>query len=111
MKVMTTYCSSRVLEIAHNWERVGYRSSLFDERAALVRFRQGAPRRRVVTDEPVRTAYLESKTETNILTAPGKPGSVDKGEKEERGLRLNISTRQKVTKLDLKVSLKIERGK
>ncbi len=33
--------------------------------------------------------------EKNILTAPGKPGSVDKGEREERGVRLAVSTREK----------------
>lgn len=45
--------------------------------------------------------------EKNILTAPGRPGSVDKGEREERGVRLAISTTEKVNKLDLEVKLKI----
>lgn len=45
--------------------------------------------------------------EKNILTAPGRPGSVDKGEREERGVRLAISTREKVTKFDLKTRLRI----
>ena len=36
--------------------------------------------------------------EKNILTAPGRPGSVDKGEREERGVRLAISTKEKTTK-------------
>lgn len=30
----------------------------------------------------------------NFLTAPGRPGSVDKGEREQRGVRLAISSRQ-----------------
>lgn len=33
-----------------------------------------------------------AKVEKNTLIAPGKPGSVDKGETEERGVRLAIST-------------------
>jgi hypothetical protein len=32
------------------------------------------------------------KVGTNLLTAPGRPGSVDKGESQERGVRLAIST-------------------
>ena len=52
---------------------------------------------------------LETQIEKNILTAPGKPGQVDKGEREERGVRLAISTRKKVNRLDLKMSLKIEK--
>lgn len=53
---------------------------------------------------------FEIKIEKNILTAPGRPGSVDKGEREERGVRLVISTREKVSTLDLKVILRIERN-
>ena len=47
--------------------------------------------------------------EKNILTAPGKPGSVDKGEREERGARLAVSTKEKVNKLKMETRLKIER--
>ena len=50
----------------------------------------------------------EAKIEKNILTAPGKPGSVDKGEKEERGVRLAIETKQKVQNLKIKMMLKIQ---
>ncbi len=39
-----------------------------------------------------------TKIEENILTAPGKPGSVDKGEREKRGVRLAISTKKRITK-------------
>ncbi len=54
---------------------------------------------------------LDTKIEKNILTAPGKPGSVDKGEREERGVRLAVSTPNKVNRLELKTSLKIDRKK
>lgn len=51
---------------------------------------------------------MPAKVEKNILTAPGKPGSVDKGEREERGVRLNVSTREKVTKLQMETRLQIQ---
>ena len=35
---------------------------------------------------------LQSVIETNTLTAPGPPGSVDKGERQERGQKLLLST-------------------
>ena len=54
---------------------------------------------------------LDTKSEINVLTAPGKPGSVDKGEREERGVRLAISTKQKVNKLDLVVKMTVEKPK
>ncbi len=46
--------------------------------------------------------------EKNILTAPGRPGSVDKGEREERGVRLAISTDGKVQKTKFLIKLKIQ---
>lgn len=52
---------------------------------------------------------FETKVEKNILTAPGRPGSVDKGEKEERGVRLAISTKQKTQKTTVIVKMKILR--
>jgi hypothetical protein len=58
--------------------------------------------------ELLRPADLDAKSEVNILTAPGRPGSVDKGEREERGVRLNISTKQKVQKLEIGIKLRIE---
>ena len=51
---------------------------------------------------------VETKIEKNILTAPGRPGSVDKGEREERGVRLVISTKEKVTKAKLIMELTIQ---
>ena len=47
--------------------------------------------------------------EKNILTAPGRPGSVDKGEKEERGSRLALSTKEKVKNTSLVLRLKIKK--
>lgn len=45
--------------------------------------------------------------EKNILTAPGRPGSVDKGEREERGMRLSLMSREKIDRLDSTIKLKI----
>ena len=47
--------------------------------------------------------------EKNILTAPGKPGSVDKGEREERGVRLAISTKEKTTKAKFVVKMEVQK--
>jgi len=54
---------------------------------------------------------FDIKSEINVLTAPGKPGSVDKGEREERGVKLSAATRQKVNKLDLVVKMTVEKQK
>ena len=54
-------------------------------------------------------AMFTTNIEKNILTAPGKPGSVDKGEREERGVRLAISTKKKVKKLKMKTMLEIQK--
>ena len=43
----------------------------------------------------------------NYLTAPGPPGNVDKGSREQRGVRLAISTKQQLTIVRLKVRLLI----
>ena len=51
---------------------------------------------------------LETKIEKNILTAPGKPGQVDKGEREERGVRLAISTESKVKQAKFRFRLRIQ---
>ena len=51
---------------------------------------------------------FDAKIEKNILTAPGKPGSVDKGEREERGVRLAISTKEKVSKAQFTVKMSIK---
>jgi hypothetical protein len=48
---------------------------------------------------------LDAIIEKNILTAPGRPGSVDKGEREERGVRLAVSPKSPVASLSTKVTL------
>ena len=58
--------------------------------------------------EIIAPKLFDAKNEKNILTAPGKPGSVDKGEREERGVRLAISTKEKVAKANFVVKLKIQ---
>lgn len=50
---------------------------------------------------------LDAAIEKNILTAPGRPGSVDKGEREDRGMRLAISTKEKRKRTKFRVTLKI----
>lgn len=58
--------------------------------------------------EILKPKNMPAKIEKNVLTAPGKPGSVDKGEREERGVRLNVSTKEKVTKLKMETRLQIQ---
>lgn len=48
-----------------------------------------------------------TKIEKNILVAPGKPGSVDKGEREERGVRLAVSSKEPTENVRLIIKLKI----
>ena len=50
---------------------------------------------------------LESVIEPNFLTAPGRPGSVDKGEREQRGVRLAISSKQAETEATFRIRLRI----
>jgi hypothetical protein len=40
---------------------------------------------------------LRSTIEANVVTAPGPPGSVDKGERQERGQKLLLSTARPIT--------------
>lgn len=58
--------------------------------------------------EIISPKIFDAKIEKNILTAPGRPGSVDKGEREERGVRLTVSTKEKVTKAKFSVKLTIQ---
>lgn len=53
---------------------------------------------------------FETTIEKNILMAPGRPGSVDKGEREERGVRLAISPKRRGTQVSLSLLLKISNG-
>ena len=54
------------------------------------------PNEKYLLAEIVAPKTVKAIVEKNILTAPGRPGSVDKGEREERGVRLAISTAEKV---------------
>lgn len=69
-------------------------------------FEPGSTSLSVTLAEP--SAY-KTTIEKNILTAPGRPGSVDKGEREERGVRLAIRPVQKTNRLNSTIRLKIEK--
>jgi hypothetical protein len=45
--------------------------------------------------------------ESNEVTAPGPPGSVDKGERQERGQKLLLSTGRPLTRIRFLVRLKL----
>ncbi|MBS1797116.1 MAG: DUF4962 domain-containing protein [Acidobacteria bacterium] len=53
---------------------------------------------------------FETKIEKNIVTAPGPPGAVDKGTREERGVRLAISTARKVGQFEQTLTLRIKKS-
>jgi len=57
----------------------------------------------VVAPEEAQTAI-----EPNVLTAPGRPGSVDKGERQVRGERLAVSTTKPATNARFQMVLRIE---
>lgn len=58
--------------------------------------------------EIVAPTDINTSIEKNVLTAPGDPGSVDKGGEEERGKKLAISTKEKVSKATFVVKLSIK---
>jgi len=51
---------------------------------------------------------IQATIETNTLTAPGPPGAVDKGERQERGEKLLLSTPAPTTRARFKLRLSIE---
>jgi hypothetical protein len=51
---------------------------------------------------------IQSAIETNTLTAPGPPGAVDKGERQERGQKLLLSTPEPITKVRFKTRLLVK---
>lgn len=51
---------------------------------------------------------LRSAIAVNVVTAPGPPGSVDKGDRQERGQKLLLSTSQPVTAAEFVLKLKVE---
>jgi hypothetical protein len=63
---------------------------------------------RVNIEAPTQT---RNAIEPNNLTAPGRPGSVDKGERQVRGERLSISTVAPSKAVRFRVSLKIEKSR
>jgi hypothetical protein len=69
------------------------------------RLRNGTAGLRVEVLSPT-DAVLQS--EPNYLTAPGPPGAVDKGERQQRGERLAISNVQPATKVQFKTRLSLK---
>jgi hypothetical protein len=51
---------------------------------------------------------IKSAIEINVVTAPGPPGAVDKGERQERGQKLLLSTSAPTTKARFTVRLRIQ---
>src|SRR5262245_9528082 len=51
---------------------------------------------------------LHSTITVNVVTAPGPPGSVDKGERQERGQKLSLSTPQPVKNAEFVLKLRVE---
>lgn len=74
------------------------------EKDGKFQFEPGSPSLMTEVAEPTK---VETVIEKNVLTAPGKPGSVDKGEREERGVRLAVSTPEKVTEAKFVIRMKI----
>ncbi|HSB28160.1 MAG TPA: heparinase II/III family protein, partial [Pyrinomonadaceae bacterium] len=57
--------------------------------------------------EPLEPNDLIGSIDVNVLTAPGPPGAVDKGERQERGYLLRLSTKDAVTSTRFVISLKV----
>jgi hypothetical protein len=57
--------------------------------------------------EVLEPTLFDSVIGPNYLTAPGPPGSVDKGNREQRGVRLAISTKEPVNEARFKVRLTV----
>jgi hypothetical protein len=51
---------------------------------------------------------VQSAIEANVLTAPGPPGAVDKGERQERGQKLLLSTSAPTTSARFMMRLSVE---
>lgn len=58
--------------------------------------------------EVAETRNFESAIGPNYLTAPGRPGSVDKGEREARGVKLAISTKKPAKEVKFKIRMKVQ---
>lgn len=59
-------------------------------------------------NDPQASKQIESKIETNFVTGPGPPGAVDKGERQERGQKLLLSTPAPTTRARFVMRLKVE---
>ncbi|PYS71194.1 MAG: hypothetical protein DMF69_11140 [Acidobacteria bacterium] len=53
---------------------------------------------------------MQTTIEPNVVTAPGPPGAVDKGERQERGQKLTLSTAKPVTSTRIVINLKVAGG-
>jgi hypothetical protein len=51
---------------------------------------------------------IHATIETNMLTAPGPPGAVDKGERQERGQKLLLSTPAPVSRARFTLRMSVE---
>jgi hypothetical protein len=56
----------------------------------------------------VETKGIDAHVEPNVLTAPGPPGAVDKGERQERGEKLVLTTSRPATSAHLVMRMKLE---
>jgi hypothetical protein len=59
-------------------------------------------------NDPQASKQIQSKIETNTVTAPGPPGAVDKGERQERGVKLLLSPAAPTTRARFVTRLKVE---
>ena len=62
-----------------------------------------------IVAEIIEPKKFKTEITKNVLTAPGDPGFVDKGGLEERGKKLGISTKKKVSKAKFVVKLSIKK--
>ncbi len=69
------------------------------------------PNKTSLIAEIIEPIIFETKVDNNILTAPGDPGSVDKGGLQERGKKLAISTKEKVSRAEFVMKLTIKEEK
>jgi hypothetical protein len=61
--------------------------------------------------ESVQPRDLKTEISDNIVTAPGPPGAVDKGERQQRGQKLALSTPQPVTSVRLQMRFQLANAK
>lgn len=83
------------------------------EKADNTKFRIAAGRVKLLIDPTLEypassPKQFQSAIETNTLTAPGPPGAVDKGERQERGQKLLLSTPGPTSSARFKLRLTIE---